>query len=638
MLAAVIPLAVGLLGISLQLRTPCQHWRRALLRSVLLCGAYAVLTAELLGLFHAITGPNLAAAWTLLMAGAVLFIFRHDGLPDCRKIIADAFVSLHRWDGTLLLVVLGIVVAVGIVAFYSPPQSVDSLNYHMSRVAHWAQNQSLAHYATGIESQNSMSPGSEILFLHVYVLGGGDRLVNGVQWLSMVICILGAVEIAGQLGAGRTCRMLAAVIVASLPMGLAEASNTMSDYVAALWTLLTVGELLRLLQATDEKARQEALLFTAMAAGLAFVTKATTVPYLAIAAMFVVATLWKFCRKEHLVRVTIAGAVLIVALNVGYLWRNYETYRHPLGSGNVARQQNALVTVPGILSNLVRNAALHAGTPWKEVNEQIFRAVLAVHVKLGVELDDPRTTGFGFFTIGPPTTEEASAGNPLQAVLALICFLLVLVRWRREDRLIRGYMLSVVAGFLLFSAVFKWQIWGSRLQLPFFILLAPITACILARRFPSVVLRVVAMLLLFYAWPWVMSISSRPLIPNAQSRTDRSIFSLDRNELYALTTPWMGNTVAVVTEPINAQNCREVGLMLSGAGMEYLYWDALGAPADDLQLDWIVTGTPSARYEVDNFSPCAIICEGCPADWHMLRGIPRAITSGDTTLFLQSAP
>ncbi|GAI89103.1 unnamed protein product, partial [marine sediment metagenome] len=52
----------------------------------------------------------------------------------------------------------------------------------MARVAHWAQQGSVAHYASGVKNQILMSPGAEFAVLHLYVLGSGDQLVNFVGW------------------------------------------------------------------------------------------------------------------------------------------------------------------------------------------------------------------------------------------------------------------------------------------------------------------------------------------------------------------------------------------------------------------------------------------------------------------------
>ena len=53
-----------------------------------------------------------------------------------------------------------------------------------------------------------MPPGAELTILQFYVLAGGDRLANFVQWFAMVGSLLGTSLVAAQLGAGRAGQLL----------------------------------------------------------------------------------------------------------------------------------------------------------------------------------------------------------------------------------------------------------------------------------------------------------------------------------------------------------------------------------------------------------------------------------------------
>jgi hypothetical protein len=88
-----------------------------------------------------------------------------------------------------------------------------------------------------------------------------------------------------------------------------------------------------------------------------------------------------------------------------------------------------------------------------------------------------------------------------------------------------------------------------------------------------------------------------------------------------------------VTSQILDAGCNEVGIAISGAGAEYPYWVLLGAPRDDLRIEWIVAGTPSARYTDPNFEPCAVICDTCD-DASSYRGLPLVAVKGKIRLYL----
>ncbi len=76
------------------------------------------------------------------------------------------------------------------------------MSYHLARVAHWGQNHTVAFYPTHIVRQLYQPPWAEYAMLHLYILAGGDRLANLVQWVAMAVSLVGVSVIARQLGAG----------------------------------------------------------------------------------------------------------------------------------------------------------------------------------------------------------------------------------------------------------------------------------------------------------------------------------------------------------------------------------------------------------------------------------------------------
>ena len=52
-------------------------------------------------------------------------------------------------------------------ALWTTPYNWDSMTYHLSRIAHWAQNQTVAHYATNIIRQITSPMLGEFVNLHV---------------------------------------------------------------------------------------------------------------------------------------------------------------------------------------------------------------------------------------------------------------------------------------------------------------------------------------------------------------------------------------------------------------------------------------------------------------------------------------
>jgi hypothetical protein len=134
-------------------------------------------------------------------------------------------------------------------------------------------------------------------------------------------------------------------------------------------------------------------------------------------------------------------------------------------------------------------------------------------------------------------------------------------------------------------------------------------------------------------WPWLFGIRSRPIIPAASNTPFKSVLTEPRESFYAVNVPWVKDQYRTIVDEINRIQCSQVGLMLGGSAMEYLLWEQLGAPRNDLDIEWIVSDTPSEHYSKEDFSPCAIICEKCPQDMLVVRGLPVSIEQADLRLY-----
>lgn len=111
----------------------------------------------------------------------------------------------------------------------SPPNNWDSMTYHMSRVAHWIQNHSVAHYPTYNLPQLFHPPFNSFTIMHLQILSGRDTFANLVQWWAMIGSIIGTSLIAKQLGAKERGQILAAVFCATLPLGILKEKKETID-------------------------------------------------------------------------------------------------------------------------------------------------------------------------------------------------------------------------------------------------------------------------------------------------------------------------------------------------------------------------------------------------------------------------
>lgn len=633
MLALLVPLTLIGVYAGLRLWRPAWDWRLAAMRAAVLWGAYVVLMTEALSLWTAVTRPALALAWGIPAAALWTWIIRNWARTGFIR--PPLRLPEGRLAQLMLLAVGLAVVLTGVVAWFAPPSTWDSLNYHMPRIAQWSQLGSVRPFATGIEVQNNMPPGAQEAVLSLYVLGGGDRLANFVDWAAFVGCLIGVSWIAARLGGNRTAQILAALVASTLPSALAQASSTMPDLVAAFWLTCGVVEVLGFHKADFPKIEAG---FAGLAAGLVVATRPPTVPFIAAFGLW---GGWILLRRAEWRRTLLmSGAALgcILALNVGAFARTAEIYGSLVSGDRLSVHANENRSPAGVASNLVRYLALNAGTPSPYLNSAAFHAVLAVHEWLGVEPNDPRTTSAGLFRIRPPSTHEDLAANPLHFAVGLLVLIALVLRRPPGYGLLLAYATALAVGLLLFCWAFKWQIFGSRYLVPMFVAFTPVLAVGLTGLLRERWVGLAAVVFLVAGWPWLTGIDSRPLIPRSESLVG-SVLVESRQTLYFANARYLEDTLTTLGGLIRDAECTTVGLALSGNAPEYLAWVVLGAPRPELYLEWIVAGTPSARYVNPDFKPCAVVCdESCPSDWSRIRGLPLAYERAGYRLYLPGEP
>jgi hypothetical protein len=604
-------------------------WRHNFLRASILWGTWLVFAIELLSLFKTVSQIGLTLMWLALIGGCIVWLIKR---------WRDGFIPRHpdfSWFknpgyAIMMLALVVIFVVVGIVAWFAPPNTYDSLNYHMPRVAHWAQNHSVAHYPTGVDRQDSFAPVAEYTMLNSYVLTGGDRFANFSDWFAMVGSVIGVSAAAALLGAPLAGQFLAALFVATLPMGIAQASSTMTDYVTGFWVVCVAVEFLFLW--TEEKPNWRTVLFLSLSAGLALATKSTALTFLL---PFAIATPVLLFRKTSRIQFLelVALAVLVVGLvNAGYVTRNLRTYGAPFDPRHSQDFPNQRLDWRGLVSTTLRTAVFQLQTPWDVLNLQLMRLVVGVHFKMGLDVNDPRSTVIGEFSIGKPTTNEDTTTNPLHALLILVTAAVSLFTVKRTGKRVLFYQLLVLAAFVAFSFMLKWQIFQSRLLLPFFLIAAPAFGVVLGSILPTWAATVVGLGLVASSFMWLVSINPRPLIPLSGKTEWPSVLTAPREQMYFTSIPGAYEPMKQVVSLIEGVQCKEVGMAISGAGAEYPYWVLLGAPRDDLRIEWIVAGTPSARYSDPGFKPCAVICDTC-GDASSYRGLPLLTQFGKINLY-----
>jgi hypothetical protein len=598
-----------LIFLAFRFRSKSQSWREAFLATFVLLGTITVLVTEGLSLFHGIAFLSIACYWCAVALGAAGFLYVSiKNLPEREKVAGEkpTFVSRLLFAGVALYVLI-----LAVIALMAPPNTWDSMEYHMPKVMHWIQNGSVSFYPTAIRRQNILSPGAEYAVMHLQLLSGSDRFANFAEWFGMLGSLVATSLIARQLGAPITGQLLAAVFAVTIPMGIMQASSTQTDYVVAFWFACFVYYFLRLREA--DTFHWPFLLGLSASLGLAVFAKATA--YIFGPAFLLWLALSQIrTYKWQAIRSFVVTTAIFVAINAGHCLRNWDLYRNPLGP--CQEPNNATYSLDShapnaLLSSLAKNIGTHINTPWASLNASIQQCYVTFHQWIGIELDDPRTTwayppGLRF-EIQSNALHDEMDGNPFHLLLAIVCgFLLPFFSALRKDRTLLMYAAAVAAAFLLNAFYCKWHPWMSRLHMTLFVLMAPMVGVVLARILPGKAVNILAMLLLLLGLPWLLFCQQRPVMAQA------NIFNTSRERLY-FKTPHQSYESAFMhgREFLRSRNVSQVGLVTGNSSWEYPWWVLLHQDNPSVRLEHVNVDDASSRIYAEepfcSFQPDAVI-------------------------------
>lgn len=198
--------------------------------------------------------------------------------------------------------------------------------------------------------------------------------------------------------------------------------------------------------------------------------------------------------------------------------------------------------------------------------------------------------------------DEDYAGNGLHLLLVLVALGALVLRRSTLPRSLPQYALCVAGGFLLFCMLLKWQPWGTRLQMPLFVIASPLTALALPLANRKGAVTALAAVMLLCSLPWLFRNESRPLWG------DRSILNADSESLYFAKRPRL-QPYYVWGADFNSQRqpCNTIGLESSNNNAyEYPLWVLLGKRQGEMpRIEHINVSNVSGRIPIKNFNPCA---------------------------------
>lgn len=573
--------------------------RESFLVSVVTVGLLIHASTQFFSVFHWIHFPAIFSFWVIVVLILLVLIIKHQAFQEIYQPTSFSFTEI------LLLGIIGTYILVlGVAAWTAPPNTWDSMAYHMSRIMHWEQNQSVDFYPTSIMRQLWANPLAEYFMLHLQILTGSDRLASGVQFLSMLTSLMAVSILVKNFGGNRRAQLLAMIFVMTIPMGILQATSTKNDYVLTMWLCIFVVFVFRL----RKQYHWLHLLVAASSLALGCLTKGLM--YIYAFPFAVMICLYYLFQKQfrRLMILIVVFLSMILLINGVHFVRNWQLGRHILTPTKASQAlKNETMGWGELYSQLLRSSALHLFPPIESIKKPMEDWVYAVHEKAGLDTNNPKiTTGFDFHL--PLITDEDYTGNFLHFILGFIVLvILIFVRkstWSADFWL---FLLSLTIASGLFLCCIKWQVWQSRLTLALFVLASVFLATVLGHLLRKQKWALVGLAFFFalFSVRWLLYSKTKPLVGS------NSIFTTSRFQQYFY-KPYALNasTVEEFVDFFNKDDCRQIGLDFGSDSWEYPWWVALKYQnKNPIRIEHIDVNNQSSQYSLPlgSFSPCGLI-------------------------------
>ncbi len=566
--------------------------RKAFISASIVIGVAVFVITEGLSAAGALDEAGMLFAWLLVDGGLLVLNLRLGWQKPL------ALVRLARPSGLEAGLIAGCVLVATLtllVALVAAPNNWDAMTYHMARVGFWVQAGGIDYHAAYNLNRDYQAPLASYAMLNLFLLGHSDQLVNLVDWASFAGTILVASLVAAQLGAGRIGQGVTALVVATMPMAILQATSSQNHIVVAYWVICLAAIVLALRDDAHWRRVAEA----GLCLGLAMATKGSAY---AFAGPFVLWACLLAVRRfgvRALPRIALVGA-LGAALSVPTLVRNLAVFGAPLGpSAEIAAMFVPSAITPGTLvERALQEVSLQLGTPIRAVDRILEAGFEKITSVLGLDMRDPRVVQPTVPWSQPHMSlNEDNAGNLLAFLLLLGVAAVVVARHRG---LPLRYLLAVSGACILYLALLRFTVWNARWSLALLILAAPL-AGVAVDAWRRSLIALLAAILLVGSVPWLFRSYNRPLIGTG------SVLTTDRTTQYFAMRPELQAPYLDVGGRIQASGCRDVGYALrADEAWEYPLWRLLNPTGHEVALRDVLVANQTATLE-GVAPPCMIV-------------------------------
>lgn len=453
-----------------------KEFTHSLIKSIICWNIWSFGLVEVLSYVNMLHVNAVIIGWGIFNIILLLLIFLD--MKHNKKELHFPNVLKGIWNNKLIALIAIIVVGL---AFVMVPYNWDSMTYHLPRMMHWAQNQSVAHYAANDIRHLSSPVLAEFVNVQVYLLSGKrDIFFNLLQAVSYLADAWFVYRITVKIGAFRKYANLSTLLFMTMPIAFSEALNTQVDLFASLWLLIFVYyyiDLFEMDKLVVSKDTLEKCLMMGACVSLGFLAK----PSVNVGMAVLLVGLFFRCIRRHdtwqpIVKVVVCVLPVVFLPLIPEWIRNYHTFS-ALGDASAGARQLVATYAPNyVLVNLIKNFAhnwpsiyLYDSAEWMAKIVMIIAAILKVDLNAASISEDGRA----YVMKQPPVYGHDTATNPVVVILATLCFVWCILRSRKLRSAGNRYTIYSMVVFLIFCAVVRWEPYVTRYMVAYLALLCP---------------------------------------------------------------------------------------------------------------------------------------------------------------------
>lgn len=430
--------------------------------TIIMVYTYTFFVTEILSFLHALNRISIIIAWIALL----LLLF-------CAKFFLTVKLqteALNKTEWIFRLIIIALGSYVGFMAFNTIPYNYDSMVYHLPRVMHWIQNESVEFYATNINRQIFSSPLAEYMILHIELLFGKETFYNLVQFSSYIVSAIVIYGICSKINLSVHIRYLAAILFMSMPIAIAEAITTQNDLLACMWTLCGVYLVLEHIMANNLNLSGKHVgktILLAVVCAMCYLTKGTSC--IVLIPFILGMGIMRIIKKDSIITLAVHFLIAIFVIGIiifPFIFKNYQLYGSVLGLNNYDNELVDTFQVKYLIVNIFKNAANHfTFNEYTWMNEWIKKIVFGIAALMNIDVNDEMITRPGYTFSIIPSYSCDFAPTTIIILLSLLLLLILPLIYKKISRLHFFYLTMSYCAFLLLFSLIRWQPWVTRLTI-----------------------------------------------------------------------------------------------------------------------------------------------------------------------------